>query len=267
MNCESARERLIDLLRDALEPEDRAAVERHLAACPECRGERDELETTWSRLEPLGDEHGPPVPSDRLRSRFYRALGEAERELARPPAWRRWLEGLLPPRASAPRPAWSLSTLVLGVALGAAIMWALGANREISRLSAEVDSMSRVVGLSLLEHPSASERLRGVSWSSRALTDERIVAALLDSLRRDPNVNVRLAALGALAGRIDSPAVRTGLIEALPRQQSPVLQVPLIEILNAGDGDNAERAIRSFLERDDIDTEVKRQIEALLHSA
>ncbi len=264
MNCESAREQLIDLWRDALEPEARAELERHLHDCPACERERVELGTLWSELGALGDD-AATVPSAGLRGRFYRALGDYQQELERPPAWRRLLDSLLAPAAPHPRPAWSIATLLLGIALGASIVSAVSARNEVQRLSAEVDSMRRVVSLSLLDHPSASERLRGVSWSTRASADERIVEALLGSVRNDPNVNVRLVALEALAGRIDSPRVRAGLIETLPRQDSPVLQVALAELLDEQNG-SAEIAIRLLLERNDLDPSVRERIESLLRS-
>lgn len=148
-------------------------------------------------------------------------------------------------------------------------MWAVGANREIERLSAEVDSINRSASLSLLHHPSASERLRAVSWGSRSLAtneiDDRIVEALLDSVRNDPNVNVRLAALDALALQVESPAVRAGLIDMLPRQESPMLQVALVEILNRQNG-QASEAIEDFLEQEDLDAEVRLQIQYLLQA-
>jgi hypothetical protein len=46
---------------------------------------------------------------------------------------------------------------------------------------------------------SASERLRGVSWANQVeSSDGQVLAALLDSVNHDPNVNVRLAAADAL---------------------------------------------------------------------
>ncbi len=267
MKCEAAREHLIDLLLDALEPDARETLQWHLGECTDCRSELAELETVWSGLELLGDGHAPPPPSARLRSRFYRALADSQRAGERPSAWRRWLDRLRDPRTSTLRPAWSLPTLILGVALGASIMWALGARSEVRRLSAEVDAMSRIVGLSLLESPSASERLRGIGWSTRAPADDRVVDALLASVRQDPNVNVRLAALEALARRADSPRVRSGLIEALPRERSPMLQVALIEVLQQENDDDADQAIEDLLERRDLDDDVKRQIRELLPSA
>ena len=89
--------------------------------------------------------------------------------------------------------------------------------------------------------------------------------ALLESVRNDPNVNVRLVALEALARQIDSPRVRAGLIDSLPRQDSPMLQVALAEILNQQNG-GATVAIRRLLERDDLDPSAREQIESLLPS-
>lgn len=266
MNCESVREHLVDLWRDALNRDRRRDIESHLAACADCARENERLELLWTELGALEDD-SVQVPSQSLRGRFYPALETYQRELDRPPAWRRWL-GALGGGSGTPllRPALSLPTLILGVGLGAALMWGINARARIQELSTEVDELRRSVSLSLLTHDSASERLRGVSWGSRELTDDRIVDALLTSVRNDPNVNVRLAALEALASRVDSPRVQSGLIESLPRQQSPVLQVALAEILTRTNGTSTV-ALRDLLERDDLDEEVREQIRSMLESA
>ena len=264
MKCESAREQLIDLWRDSLDGDARAEVENHLEDCSDCRQERVELETMWARLGALGDDSAP-VPSTELRSRFYRELAEQQEQLDRPSLWTRLVDSLRVTGSPGPQPAWLAATLVLGIALGASVMSAVGARNEVRRLSAEVDSMSRSASLALLDHQSASERLRGVSWSSRSLTDDRIVEALLESVRNDPNVNVRLAALETLALHTDSPRVRAGLIESLPRQESPMLQVAMVEILNQQNG-SAEVAIQELLDSEDLAEDVRQQILSLLQS-
>lgn len=274
MNCDDIRSQLVDLWRGALNGESRETVESHLRDCPECERESAQLQALWSRLESLDDAHSAPAPSAALRENFYPALAAAQQEMGASEATEKkaagnerglpaWLGSLLAPRGAL-QPVWSLATLILGVGLGAALMWAWNAQNEITRLSAQVESMSRSASLSLLDHPSASERLRGVSWSSQALADARVVDALLTSFRSDPNVNVRLAALETLA-RMDSPAVRAGLVETLPSETSPVLQVALIEILNRQNGGSL-KAIESFLEREDLDPDVRSQIQYLLQS-
>ncbi len=265
MNCETIREQLIDLWRGDLSADQQEAVEGHLAGCKECERESARLGSLWSELAALDNEAAPPVPSESLRQRFYPALEAHQRKLERPSLWRRWLSAFSGSGSPTLRPAWSMPNLVLGIALGAAVMWAVGARDRIERLSAEVDDLRGTASLSLLANDSASERLRGVSWGSQVLADDRIVDALLDSVRHDPNVNVRLAALDALARKIDSPRVHAGLAQTLPNQQSPVLQVALAEVLRERNGGSTV-ALEELLERRDLDEQVRTQVRFLLES-
>jgi len=107
---------------------------------------------------------------------------------------------------------------------------------EIDQLRAEMDTMSRAVTISLLQHQSASERLRAVSWSRVAGSDNQVLTALLDSARHDPNVNVRLAAVDALAAHADSGPVRTGLIDTLAMESSPLVQLAVLEAVAGEEG-------------------------------
>ena len=97
-------------------------------------------------------------------------------------------------------------------------------------------SLSQLVTLSLLKQDSASERLRGVSFGRQSgATDERVLAALLETLRRDRDVNVRLAAIDALAPTVGRPLVRDQLLDEMARQPSPMVQIALIDVLLAHD--------------------------------
>ena len=82
--------------------------------------------------------------------------------------------------------------------------------------------------LSLLENPSATERLRAVGYTKN-LNDAngRVIDALLTTLNNDPNVNVRLVTLEALAELAHDPRAREGLVQSLTKQESPlVFSVP-----------------------------------------
>jgi hypothetical protein len=59
--------------------------------------------------------------------------------------------------------------------------------------------LREMVSLSLMQQQSASDRLKGVSWTGQLdRPSGEVVAALLDALMHDPNVNVRLATIDAL---------------------------------------------------------------------
>lgn len=61
--------------------------------------------------------------------------------------------------------------------------------------------------------------------------DKDIVDALLHTMNSDPNTNVRLAALEALAKFHREPYVKKQLTAALKKQKDPMVQVELIRVL------------------------------------
>jgi len=61
--------------------------------------------------------------------------------------------------------------------------------------------------------------------------DPQVLSALLQVLDYDPNANVRLAAVDALQQFSDQSMVRQGLVQALTRQSSPLVQIALIDLL------------------------------------
>ncbi len=201
---------------------------------PEDEGER----RLWEALARLPEEE----PGPGLRRRFYRMLEEetaaaaAERHPARSGGWRRRLLAFLTP----PRPAfagglqWALPALAVGVLLGAFLpgRGAAPPQTDVTALRREVGSLSRLVALSLLEQDSASERLKGVSYGREVgPSDPRVLDALLAAVADDPNDNVRLAAIDALAGVAGRPGVQQQLIAGFPRQESPLVQIALVDLL------------------------------------
>jgi HEAT repeat protein len=121
--------------------------------------------------------------------------------------------------------------LALGVAVGRAGRPA-PASDDIASVRSELREMRQMVTLTLMQQQSASDRLKGVSWSS---TLERpggeVVTALLDTLLHDPDVNVRLASIDALARFADQQQVRQGAIDALQSASAPMVQVALIDFV------------------------------------
>ena len=74
-----------------------------------------------------------------------------------------------------------------------------GDGGKIERLGQEVDRLQQQMTLQLLDQPSASARLQGISLTSRVQDPApALIAALLDTLDNDPSVNVRLSAVDAL---------------------------------------------------------------------
>lgn len=234
MKCEKVEQLLMDSLMGSLSPQDRESLDEHLVGCRRCQEEASRLEGLW---EDLGGLDQAEVPSQRMQRRFREALVDYQADLDRQgrPGFAKWWSGLW-----TARPAWqaafSAAVLLLGILMGTSFTSRGASSAEIADLRSELVSMSRVVTLSLLQHQSASERLRAVSWSRMAEPDDTVFGALLEAARMDPNVNVRLAAVDALAGYTDQAPVRSGLMNTIEGQESPLVQLAVLEALFGEDG-------------------------------
>jgi HEAT repeat protein len=131
----------------------------------------------------------------------------------------------------------SFALLVIGVSIGYGMRSADKIDRkdaasELATLRGEVSGMRQMVALSLMQQQSASERLRGVSFAYRAeSSDTEVLAALLRSINTDPNINVRVQAVDALHTFGANPVTRNAVMQSIPRQSSPMVQVALIDLL------------------------------------
>jgi HEAT repeats len=233
MQCEQVRERLTDLLTGEAGA-DLEALRQHLAACSGCRAEADELEQVWSAL---GAVPSPRPDSTAMSARFASMLdgyeqGRAGTAAARWDRMNGWLSTFWP-RQPLMQLACGAALLVIGLAGGRATRpLAPPPSDEMAALRTELRETRQMVTLSLLQQQSASDRLRGVSFSGRLEEPGgEVVSALLDALLHDPNVNVRLASIDALVRFADQQAVRQGAIEALQSATSPLVQIALIDFV------------------------------------
>jgi hypothetical protein len=206
-------------------PAEKDIFEAQLNASPELRIEVEELRSLWDELGSIPEER----PSDALRTRFYQKLDAIARERNRVSDtgfawWKSGLQGLVRQTMLA------IAVFAAGLYIGRVAPGTSPATQEVKRLDTEVQTLRQTVALSLLERQSATSRLEGISWSSRVEhPDTDLVSALLSTLNSDPNINVRLSALDAVEKFSGEPAVRKSLIESIPRQDSPLVQIALID--------------------------------------
>ncbi|MCC5024265.1 MAG: hypothetical protein J6386_16395 [Candidatus Synoicihabitans palmerolidicus] len=105
--------------------------------------------------------------------------------------------------------------------------------QELADLRTRVESMDRLVSTHLITQP-ATNRLRSVLAAlNEGETNDRSLANLLNTLAFDSSVNVRLTALEALYAHVDREPVRAGVINALSREPSPLVQVAMIDFVVA----------------------------------
>lgn len=185
-----------------------------------------------------------PEPDDRaMRTRFMEMLSAYQAGLEQAPPAKKTTR---PARGEAGRsrwfawwpsnPAWQMAIaavlLIAGVAAGRYALAPRGMSPEMAQLKGQVEGLRQLVALSLMQEQSPSDRLRGVSFSSQmGRPDAEVEAALLRTVNHDPNVNVRLSAVDALQKYAGDPAVRRALGDSVTTQDSPIVQVAIIDLL------------------------------------
>jgi anti-sigma factor RsiW len=248
MKCDEARAYFVDLWRGTLPEDGRAALSEHLAGCEACRGESAELGHLWTTLEAIPE----PEPGPKLRREFYERLsGDRRREHS----WHTfgWLYS----------PAFGALAAALLLAAGVGIgrltsrAAATGNEPTVARLQDEIADMRQLVALSLMQQQSPSERIKGVSYAVQSDSDQKVLTALINAVNHDANVNVRLAAIDALRRFSSAPSVRLALPESLTRQDSPLVQIALLDNIVEIHDQSAAPAIQTLIEGPNVNPEVR----------
>jgi anti-sigma factor RsiW len=269
MNCDEVREQLPDYWTGSLDEAARSQMHGHLAGCSTCRAEAETLGAIWKKLGSIPEER----PGRALRARFeatleayMQGLRQAERGPSTSEKLDKWLEGWWP-RQPAFQFGFAMAFLAIGLLVGYSLTRNSSGGGEVARLRQEVTHTRELVALSLLQQQSASERLKGVDWSNRMVQpDPKVLSALLHTVNYDQNVNVRLAALDALHQSTSNDMVRRGLVEALDRQTSPMVQIALIDVLVDIRDQHASGALKDLTQEAGLNPEVRERAQwALEH--
>jgi anti-sigma factor RsiW len=252
MSCEDTSALIVDRLKGQISAADEQRLDAHLATCTACSEEAETVTALWERLGTFEVD----VPHERLRARFHAGLAAYEARESQ--HWtERFFERWWPQQP----------VLQVGLAAALALVGVLIGQQLPSPVDTEVAALRdevRTVGLALLDHQSASERLLGVAWSRRTAQTPDVVNALLERVQYDPNLSVRLAAVDALRAELDQPDVSAGFALALDRQESPLMQVALTDALLAtGSGPSIE-AVRAILSRESLDPTVRDYLQMAL---
>ncbi len=126
---------------------------------------------------------------------------------------------------------------------------------------AETEAVRNQLVLALIDQSSASKRLQGVNEAAKLdKVTETIVAALFSTLNNDDNSNVRLAAVESLAKYVDNPIVREGLIYAVDKQDSPLVQIALADLMVEIQAKKSLEPMRKMLKKPDINEAVRQKI-------
>lgn len=202
-----------------------------------------------------------PAPSLQLDDNFYQMLAQEKKSQLKTFSWKKffaWPDML-------PRLAFASVTLLAGLAIG---YWVrpqasegTANNGQIAELSQQVTDLKEMMMLSLLEKESATDRLKAVSLTQEMnQVSTKVTRALFETLNNDSNVNVRLAALDALKPYVKESSVREELIRSIAKQESPLVQVELAEMMAALQEKSSVKELEKLLQQQNTAKEVKQKI-------
>ena len=222
--------------------------------------ELNRLRQIYKRLDDV------PIPSagEKVTEDFYYMLGAYKREHSNKPNIFRQLMLRLNDRHYKKflvRAACGIVLLFLGWLIGLQQIPNERYKERLDLMSSEIREMKRMMALALLHQSSANERIRTINQiKASGSVDERMIALLLDTLRHDSNVNVRLVAVDALATCADESTAREGLVQSLDQQESPLVQLALTDTLVRLKAKQAVEHFQRLLQRKDLNDVVRARI-------
>ncbi len=225
LNDGIATEWWMDYLTGELDREKEGELFQYLHGHPQLQKELKISEEIWSDL----GEVSVPGPSERMDAKFeamllgYVAANERNSAINWLPVLQDWVSR-----------SWrvGLASLILGSALGWFVIPDTKEDRQLAELSTEVQEMKKMMMLTLIEQPKAQERIRAVSLAGDLPSaDLRVIEVLAETLNRDENLNVRLAALESLMKYWDYSEARSVLVKSISLQDSPLIQAAIADAM------------------------------------
>lgn len=212
---------LIDFIDGRLNESERKEV-KGLLNDPEVRVLYDQLKQVTSAM----DRSSELNPSNKLFSGFQQMLKE---EAAKESTPQQRQVSFTP---TVFRAAAAVVLVMVGVAIGYYVNQYNVAQQRIAELEKENLRQREQMLANMQDPSSASLRMKAVNNVNEMSTlDDVVVSALVKAMNEDKNTNVRLAALDALGKFHDEPMVRKALIASLSKQDDPVVQIALIQLM------------------------------------
>jgi HEAT repeat protein len=262
-DCDRYRQQIPECLAGWLDKGARELLVEHLEGCSGCRAELAAMGRVWRGMEALAGEEPSAEMGVRFRetlNAFTAGLAQAQREEPKrsPKTWLTW--GWLP------RPVWQLAgaaaLLAIGVLAGRFVSAPKPPESSVAQLQGQVENLRQLVSLAMLNQSSPGSRLEGVVYAQQLTRpDSEVEQALLQAARRDPNVNVRLAAVDGLGRYGSDPTVRSTLADGLLREDSPLVQVALIELMVNAHARDCAVEIKQLADSTDAEPIVRQRAE------
>jgi hypothetical protein len=257
MKCEEVEMLTMDYLDKTLDDKLQSEIEKHLLTCEKCMDEVKDFQSILQEMSATEMEQ----PDETLRINFYHMLQTeinkqkvASNKLLPKPTVSIW---------SSPwtKVAAAVLLLIAGAFIGK-IFQPSGKQEnstvQLSELKSEVTEMKKILMFTMLNEESPSQRIKAVNYAEEIPNpDHKVIEALVNTLNKDKNVNVRLAAVYSLARFSGNQLVRDSLVKSLEAQTEPIIQIVLMNILTEKKEFKAVESMKKIMSDKNAMKEVK----------
>jgi HEAT repeats/Putative zinc-finger len=281
--CEDIAGLFVFYLCNEVDEKERAAVEKHVAACASCRAQLLEEQSFARAIEAM------PQPADQLDnagivlSQCRSELAEKLDDLVHPPVKHQVLRFGWVRRLMIMHPAWSGAALVaLGLVLGTqSVRWSANRNESTGldqavnvRPSAQItdEQLAKMAVAGINFSPQDSNGMQNVRLQLNAeqpvtvsgnLDDVDVRRVMTYVVRNGQQFDsgLRLDCLDALRSRAQDKEVRAALLEVARKDQNPAVRLKALEALRDASNDRGVR--QTLLETLQHDTNPGVRVEAV----
>jgi len=203
-------------------------------------------------------------PSEKMKTNFYEKLEEYKASISHKELYTFGLKNIweeLWQPVLVKKLAYAVAIFVFGCLAGYWYTSEMKYKTQVNSMISEMQDMQKVMMLTLIQQPSPTDRLKAISISNQiSNADDKIIDALLNTLNNDPNVNVRLMAVEALYNFADNPKARIGLIKSITKQESPIVQITLADVMVLLQEKGSVEELKKLLEKNNLNESVENKL-------
>lgn len=255
-NCEKALDHLLDKLDNIKSASTNEIIDDLIKKYPSCAEELRDKFKIWEDLAKINT----PAPSDRMHTNFYAALNELAQpinENKKISSAKNWLVFLIAfivlftgffmyfsnnQKAPTNPPIANEETFI----------------EEIALSESDVEELYKAINNGVTANLRI-EKIENIVNITKP--DVKIFKALNLALLNDRKINVRLSAIETMLHFTDEELVRNNLIMAIPHQNSPIVQVMLVDAMVSLQEKSALPQIEKLLADGEIEDDVKHYLE------
>ncbi len=261
MKTDKIKELIVEYLNGDMDPGQEAEFFEILEINGYSPDDLKRLEGLYGSMEDIT----VPEPGRNMHNRFYSMLEDQKEILDKKESLFDSIVNRIRPlfeNRMLPRLAYGAVLLIIGFTSGLLFKGDSGYDKQITGMSTEIREIREMMILNLIDHPSASERIKVVNSTNNLNSiNEKVINALLRTLNSDPNDNVRLVTVEALYEFSDNPKVREGLVQAIGNQESPLVQLALADIMVRLQEKTAVTHFTKLLQNKDLNHAVRERLQ------